>query len=232
MLNLSKSCSIFRKRIKSNMRNLIIITILLIPFLNVNAQGIGEIAPPKPPMKFPPNAWGFDIMVGESGFGFGGFYRHKLSPKLTLFTDLSISEAKDEREFEFIDVFGNSFTVGKKNRIFQIPLTVGLQYRLFAEQLADNLRPYINAGVGPSLVITTPYSKEFFNSFSDAQFKPAAGGYVGFGANFGLDKSNLLGINFRYYIIQFFDKGVESLEGRFKKTIGGFFVALNIGFMY
>ena len=60
----------------------------------------------------------------------------------------------------------------------------------------------------------------------------AAGGYVGFGANFGIDTSNLIGLNFRYYYIKFFDEGVESLEGRVKDSIGGFFVTINFGFMY
>ena len=214
------------------MKTIFITLILLIPVLNLKAQGIGEIAPPKEPMVFPPNAWGFDLMIGESGFGFGVFYRHQLIENLTLFSDISFSESKDEREFEYIDYFGNSFVVGKKNRIFQVPLNFGAQCRLFANDLADNLRPYINAGIGPVMVITTPYSKEFFNAFSVADFKFAAGGYAGFGANFGIDQSNLIGLSFRYYFIKFFDDGVESLEGRFKDTIGGFFVTINFGFMY
>jgi len=214
------------------MKKIIITAILLIPLLNINPQGIGEIAPPKPPMEFPPKAWGLDLMIGESGFGLGGFYRFELNNRLTLFTDLSFSEAKDDREFEYIDYFGNTFTVGKENRIFQIPINFGAQYRLFVNELTDNLRPYINAGVGPAIVLTTPYNKEFFKAFSDAQFKIAAGGYVGFGANFGIDTSNLIGLNFRYYYIKFFDGGVESLKGRPKDSIGGFFVTINIGFMH
>ena len=213
------------------MIKIIITLILLIPILNINSQSIGELAPPKKPIKFPPNVWGFDIMIGESGFGFGGFYRYRINDKITLFSDISFSESKDDREFEYVDVFGNSFTVGKKNRIFQIPLNFGAQYRLFKDELADNLRPYINAGVGPAIIITTPYNKEFFTAFGDAQLKFAAGGYVGFGANFGIDTSNLVGINFRYYILKLFDEGVESLEGRSKTTIGGFFIVLNVGFM-
>jgi len=214
------------------MKKIIVTAILLIPLLNINPQGIGEIAPPKPPMEFPPKVWGLDLMIGESGFGLGGFYRFEINNRLTLFTDLSFSEAKDDREFEYIDYFGNTFTVGKENRIFQIPINFGAQYRLFVNELTDNLRPYINAGVGPAIVITTPYNKEFFKAFSDAQFKLAAGGYVGFGANFGVDTSNLIGLNFRYYYIQFFDGGVESLKGRPKDSIGGFFVTINIGFMH
>jgi hypothetical protein len=214
------------------MKTLFVSIILLIPFINLNSQSIGELAPPKEPIIFPPNALGVDLMISDGGFGFGGFYRHQLTDHFTLFTDISFSESKDEREFEYIDVFGNKFTIGKENRVFVVPLNFGVQYRLFAKELADNLRPYINAGVGPSIIITTPYSEEFFNAFSFAQTKIAAGGYIGFGANFGLNKSSLIGLNFRYYIIKMFDEGVESLAGRPKEVIGGFFVTFNIGFMY
>ncbi len=214
------------------MKKILITAILLIPFLNINPQGIGENAPQKPPMVFPSKAWGLDLMVGESGFGLGGFYRFKMNNQLSFFTDISFSEAKDDREFEYIDFYGNTYTVGKENRIFQVPVNIGAQYRIFANELTDNLRPYINAGVGPAIVITTPYNKEFFKAFSDAQFRIAVGGYIGFGANFGLDTSNLIGLNFRYYYIQFFDHGVSSLTDRPKSSIGGFFVTINFGFMH
>jgi len=55
---------------------------------------------------------------------------------------------------------------------------------------------------------------------------------VGVGANFGLDQSRLLGINIRYYVIRFFNEGVEGLEGSYLKNLGGFYVTLNIGSMY
>lgn len=89
-----------------------------------------------------------------------------------------------------------------------------------------------NAGVGPSLVITTPFEREFFNAFGYAKSKVTVGGYIGFGANFGLDKSSLVGINLRYYIVHFFDEGVESLQGKFRKDIGGVYLTINLGLMY
>jgi hypothetical protein len=221
------------------MRTLIFSILLIISALplfsdynSARAQGIGEIAPEKPPEIFPPNVWGFDLLIGESGFGFGGFYRKQLNIKFTLFADLSISEAKDEREIEFVDIFGQTFTIGKKNRVFLVPLTLGAQYRLFENELADNLRPYINAGVGPTMALTTPYSEEFFAAFGKAQTHFGVGGYVGFGANFGLDKSNLVGLNIRYYYTKFLGEGVEILNRRFKDDLQGFFISLNFGFMY
>jgi hypothetical protein len=211
---------------------ILLTAIIIIPAVNVNAQGIGELAPEKEAEVFPVNAFGIDILFSEGGFGLGTFYRRQLSPALTLFTDLSISESKDEREFDVYDYWGTPITIGKKNRVFLLPLNTGLQYRLFRKEISDNLRPYINAGVGPTITIITPYELEFFESFGKAQTKYALGGYIGLGANFGLDKRSLLGVNIRYYFIHFFDEGVESLYDRPKKNLGGFFLTINLGMMY
>ena len=215
------------------MKQLFMLAIILIPFVFANAQGIGELAPEKDPITFPPNAYGLDIMFGEGGFGMGTFYRHALSSDVTFFTDFSISEAKDENEFEYVDPWtGETQVAGKKNRVFLLPLNVGLQYRVFTSTLGDNLRPYINLAFGPSTVMTTPYEREFFNSFRMAQARYTVGGYFGIGANFGLDQKSVLGINLRYYITHFFDQGVESLAGRYQKDLGGFYITLNLGSMY
>jgi len=214
------------------MRRLIFLILFIIPTSFLFSQEIGQIAPPKPPLDFPSNALGFDLLIGESGFGFGGFYRRQLSTKFTVFGDVSISEAKDEREIEYIDIYGQSFTIGKQNRVFQIPITLGAQFRLFENELTDNLRPYINAGVGPTIALTTPYAEEFFKAFSYSQTHYAVGGYAGFGANFGLDQKSLIGINVRYYYTQFLDEGVEILKDRYKDHLSGFFITLNFGFMY
>ena len=214
------------------MRQLIFLILFIIPTTFLFAQEIGELAPSKPLVDFPNNALGFDLLIGESGFGFGGFYRRQLSTKFTVFGDISFSEAKDEREIEYIDIYGQTFTIGKQNRVFEVPITFGAQYRLFENELTDNLRPYINAGVGPTIAVTTPYAEEFFRAFSYTQVHYAVGGYAGFGANFGLDQKSLVGINVRYYYTQFLDEGVEILKGRFKDHLSGFFITINFGFMY
>jgi hypothetical protein len=219
------------------MKYLIIAAILIIPSLNIKAQGIGELVPEKAPIVFPKNAFGMDLMFSEGGFGLGTFYRRAVSEDITLFTDFSISEAKDPQEFTYFDYFGQTQTPGKINRAFLLPLNFGMQYRLFENAIFDNLRPYINAAIGPSMVVTTPYDREFFNAFGKAQARYTLGGYFGIGANFGLDKSSLVGLNVRYYVIHFFNKGIEILDpaltnGRLENDLGGVFITLNIGMMY
>lgn len=206
--------------------------LIAIPSAVLLPQGIGQLAPEKPLEVFPKNSWGIDLMFGDAGFGLGTFFRKQLSVKWSAFIDLSFSETKDDREFEYIDYYGNVYSYGKKNRVFQAPLNIGLHYRLFENVVADNLRPYLCLGAGPSVIVTTPYAEEFFNSFGKAQVQYAVGGYVGLGANFGLDKSSLVGINFRYYSSHIFGKGVESLEGRKKNDIQGFFITLSLGTMF
>lgn len=214
------------------MKTLLLSAILLIPFLIVNAQGIGQLAPPKPPEKFPNNAWGIDVMFSEGGLGLGTFYRRQITDEITAFTDVSFSEAQDPKEFTYVDYFGNTYVAGKINRAFIIPLNFGIQYRLFKNVIYDNLRPYVNIAVGPSLVLTDPYDQEYFTAFKFAHANYTLGGYIGFGANFGLDKSSLVGINLRYYVIHLFNQGVELLQGRNEKDLGGFFITINLGTMY
>lgn len=160
---------------------------------------------------------------------------------MTLFTDLSISEAKDPQEFtyNYLDIYGDyqSVTPNKVNRAFLLPLNFGVQYRLFENAIFDNLRPYIDAAVGPTMVITDPDSIEYFKAIGKAHARFTIGGYVGIGANFGLDKSSLVGLNVRYYIVHFFKQGVNILNNydgtpRFENDLGGVFITLNIGFMY
>jgi hypothetical protein len=206
--------------------------ILAISFYNLNAQGIGEIAPEKTPDIFPNNAWGIDIMFNDSGFGLGTFYRHQLADEITGFIDFSYSEAQDPREFTYVDYYGNSYSLGKLNRAIVLPLNFGIQYRLFQDALSDNLRPYINFGIGPAVVINDPYELEYFTAFKRAHANYSFGGYVGFGANFGLNKSSLVGLNVRYYYIHLFNQGVEIMQGNIENNLGGIYLTLNIGTMY
>lgn len=195
-------------------------------------QKIGELAPEKPQIVFPNNTWGVDLMFSDGGFGIGTFFRKKISPKVKGFIDISFSESKNQREFEYFDYYGRSIVVGKEHRVFLLPLNVGIHYRLFDKTLSDNLRPYLMVGVGPTFGVSTPYKDEFFSSFEKAEFHLAAGGYVGFGADFGSSKENLLGLTMRYYYTKFIGDGVEHLTGQTQNEIGAFYIALNIGLMY
>lgn len=174
------------------------------------------------------NAWGIDLMVSTNGFGLGTFYRHEYSDETSSFIDFSISEAKDDEEVDYIDIYGNSFTPGKVNRFLILPLFIGLEKRLFKDDILDNFRPYVNAAAGPAMIYVFPYNQEYFSALGKGQPKYTLGGYFGIGAFFGSERSNLLGLNLRYYYLPYFS-GLESLQNVSKKQFGGFFITLNFG---
>jgi hypothetical protein len=87
-------------------------------------------------------------------------------------------------------------------------------------------------GVGPNLVVTTPFEKEFFSSFGSAKAQVAFGGYAGIGANFGINKRNLLGLNVRYYYSHLFNGGVEGMKGVFRENLSGVYLTITLGTMY
>jgi hypothetical protein len=198
------------------------------------------------------NAWGIDILISNGGFGLGGFYRREFSDEWFGFASLSVSESKDEREVEQFDYYGQSYVPGKLNRFLVLPLIFGVQHRLFKDEITENFRPYINGGVGPTMIYVTPFTEitnngstlqfqqvEFFTALGRGQPHYTLGGFIGFGANFGTEKSNLFGVNFRYYFTYLLGKGLPSLYNlrtgdvsATKKDFGGFFITLNVGMAY
>jgi len=205
---------------------------------------------PTSPDKYP-NIWSLDILLSNDGFGLGTIFRRTLTPDLSWFVSFSISESKDEREVEYYDYYyGTMVAPGKLNRFLVLPLMTGIQYRLFREDIVDTFRPFLNAGVGPAMVYVMPYVQllqategymypdqvDYFKAIGKGQPHYTVGGFVGFGANFGTDRSNIFGVNFRYYFTTLLGEALPSLYDErtgavaaTKKNFGGFVISLNVG---
>lgn len=196
------------------------------------------------------NSYGMDIMLSNNGFALGGFFRNELMDDLSWTLTLCISDVKDDAEVEQFTYYGTSSVPFKKNRLMMIPLMAGIQYRLFREDIVDNFRPYVSAGAGPTMIFVAPYAKdniitfsdgssftqteeiEFFSSLKHGQAKYTVGGYIGAGAFFGIDRSTVSGLAFRYYYIPF-PSGIAVMEENSNrgvmKRFGGFYITLSVG---
>lgn len=220
----------------------------------LSAQITGELPPPPDTLivftsprpllendgetKAATTAMGLDLLFSGSGWGLGGFYQHILSHDLTAFFHLAISGRRNTDEFENA-WFGPVPVVSNKvNRLFMVPMTVGLQYRLFSESLQDSFRPFVSGGIGPTVILATPYIRdglyyEFFNSFGYATTYVRPGGFIGFGSFFGsIGAGSLIGVQIRYYTIPFGGNGLESVKGSPINDFGGVFLSLTVGSAY
>jgi len=175
------------------------------------------------------NSAGADIMLSMNGFGLGTFYRHEYSDDFSGFASFAISGSGDDNEIEYVDYYtGQTYTPGKVNRFLVLPLLIGVQERLFREDIMDNFRPFVGAAVGPTMIYVFPYNTEYFTALKFGRARYTVGGYIGAGAYFGSQQSSLMGLNIRYYYIPF-SGGIQSMSNTKKNQFGGFFISLSFG---
>jgi hypothetical protein len=175
------------------------------------------------------NSWGFNVLFSDNGLGGGVFIQWAVDKDLFLFSSLYISGARNTDEIDYLYPDGNNRVPGKINRLYMFPLTFGITQLLFADKLTDSFKPFLSAGLGPTFILSTPYDREFFNSFGYARLYPRFGAFLGIGAYFGFTEKSQSGINIRYYYIPYGGAGLESIQGKPIKDFGGIFLSLIIG---
>ena len=182
--------------------------------------------------------FGIDLLFSSNGFGAGVFYQRIFNDKVSGFINLGISGARNTDEIEYYDQYAQQvFIPYKVNRLFILPLTLGVQYRVFADNIAETLRPYVSAGVGTTFVVAAPYvdnvgiQYDFFQSLGYANTYTRFGGFVGVGANFGTIAKSIMGVNARYYFIPFGGNGIESIRESPIHDFGGLFLSLSVSFL-
>ena len=239
------------------MRAIIYITIVILFSLNVFSQMKGPnekeynkdtvfiFESPRPLITYNDqkksisSAYGLDITLTEAGFGFGGFFNEYISNDLLVFASLYITGARNSDEFEMWDVYNQRYQVQNKiNRLFRFPLTFGLQYFMFQDKMSESLQPYISAGIGPTFIISTPYTVDripngevvgWFASFNEADLYTKLGGFIGVGANIGNIANSILSVHIKYYYVPFGENGLESVIGLPITNFGGVFLGLSFG---
>ncbi len=189
------------------------------------------------------NGLGMNIIFSGNGFGFGGFYQHELSSSLTLVADFFFSGRQNSDEYEVADWRLQRYIVPDKlNRLFMLPLTVGVQYKLGALSFTDALKPFVQAGIGSTFVIAAPYIRdntyyEFFPSFGEATVYARFGGFIGLGTSLPSVGNSISNIVVRYYVIPFGGDGLESMNSSTTqippiRDFGGLFFTFTVGWRF
>jgi len=180
-------------------------------------------------------AIGLDILFSGSGWGIGMFYHHKIGDNITAFGNFAFSPRRNTDEFENAWLGSVPVVSNKVNRLFMLPITLGINYRLFSESLQESFRPFLSVGVTPTVIIQTPYIQdgiyyEFFNSFGYATTYVRMGGMISVGSLFGNPaEGNVMGVMVRYYSIPFGGNGIESIQDNPITNFGGIFLSLSVG---
>ena len=206
----------------------------------------GTIAAQQDTASVAPGSWlvGVEMILTNSGFGLGGYYRDSLSSNYAFLAEARVGTGKDPREIAFFDNFGRKSIPGKANYLLEAPIRVGFQRRLFASKIEDNFRPFVEALAGPTVGWEYPYfddcngnqifelefdcsgdglidpeegEKRFdaFTALPKGTFRLGVGGSVGVGAHFGSSRKGVRGFRINYSGSHFF-KGIQLLEANIR----------------
>lgn len=179
------------------------------------------------------NGYGLDVLFSNNGFGFGLFFQHYFTKNFAGFASLYMSGARNTDEFESWDYDNERWIIlNKVNRVYMFPLTLGVQRYVFTEELTESLRPYFALGFGPAFIISTPYEREFFNSFGYTTSYTRFSAFGGIGVSLGGIGKSIMDVYCRFYYIPFGGNGLESIRNLPMKDFGGIFLSLSIGGRY
>lgn len=179
----------------------------------------------------PKNNWGLNFIYGDKGFGLSSIVFYPLGKFSYLSLGLGVSGVSDTREFEQFDIYGNSYVPNKEKRVFLIPLNIGIQYYIFKDDIEGNFKPMVIGGLSPSLVLTNPYDKAYFEAFKYFNASFALGPYVGIGLDY--NESSSFGVSFdaRFYYLPVIGNEINSLRNRPIKDVGGFQLKFGVIFL-
>lgn len=179
------------------------------------------------------NTWGMELLFSESGFGAGVFYGKAFDKDWSAFASLYASGSRNSDEFEYWDYERREYRVPNKvNRLYMFPLMIGVERIFLRNVISDSFLPYAQLGVGPTLILATPYEREFFNAFGYADLYLRFGGFIGLGATFNTTKHTITKANIRYYYIPFGGNGLESIKDFPISNFGGIFLSLSLGMKF
>lgn len=199
------------------------LALLLISLLP--ALGMAQ-PPPSEPVRS--GGWGAAMVLTNYGFGVSGALRYDLGPTTALVGEAVLSAGRDEREQAFFSgPFGETVVPFKRHRFVMMPVTVGVEQRLWSRAIEPSFRPFVHAAAGPVLGFQWPYFEDENDNgirdigeplrgaldFSGGELRAGVSGLIGFGAHLEAGRRQLVSVRVGA-AVQAFSEPVELLEPR------------------
>ncbi len=178
------------------------------------------------------NTIGLEVLFSGSGLGIGCQMERVLNTDYKLNWGIFFSGKRASDEIEYYDNYGNSIIYNKINRLYVLPLNIGIQRYINIKDLGKTFRPFVNAMLNPALIWQIPYRSSWFNDLKFSEWHFRFGGGIAVGADFGEINTSLISFKLKYLYIPYGSSGLESIKDLPIKNFGGFFLSLTAGSYY
>jgi opacity protein-like surface antigen len=112
---------------------------------------------------------------------------------------------RDSKQVDTYDPYsGMPYSMNKQNNVYIFDLTVTMKKRLFKQDLSDEFRPFISAGLGPVYGMNFPETSRDANNLAKKdEYRWTMGGFVGAGVDFSVKSNHLVSIRAQYRVMPF-----------------------------
>ena len=160
------------------------------------------------------------VTASMTGASVGFKYRKPIINDVTLLVfEVQVSSARGEKEAVYIDpYYGYPIKTGREYITFFMPFHIGIQRRMFKDDIEANFRPFVLAELGPVFGVSFPTKHNFSTNLKKGRGMPTIGGYLGLGVEFGSEEdSSSYAFGAGYRILSFFEISFGQFLRCFKK---------------
>lgn len=146
-----------------------------------------------------------DMAVTDRGFGAGGTWKYGWNRVWSSPLQFSLLFFQESDKVPVCDYYGRCYRP-KSKKIFFLNTRTGIQHRLWANSIAENMQPYLFASLGPSLAINPLNDGSFLERWKNTTFNVTAHLFIGAGVDFVYSRVNQFSVSIGYEYMRFFSR--------------------------
>ncbi|PIS30769.1 MAG: hypothetical protein COT43_00925 [Candidatus Marinimicrobia bacterium CG08_land_8_20_14_0_20_45_22] len=161
---------------------------------------------------------GLTLITADRGSGVGGFYEWMFGTSnwITIQTDLLM--VKGSADYPIYDWYtGYYYERTDKRRLVLMPIFFGYKRILFADQLANNFRPFVDFSAGPVVAFDPPNIPDFVDRMKQIDVAYTGALRIGAGVDFAYGPSAIVSFYFGYETIRF-SKPLDQAETYYNES--------------
>ncbi|MFC1728752.1 hypothetical protein ACFL6I_00310 [candidate division KSB1 bacterium] len=147
-----------------------------------------------------------DLFVNITTSGAGAGFKLQIptnDPDTHLNFGIQFDGVKGEKDVSFFDPYTYQFIRKRDYWTTMVPMMFGVKRRLWREEIESDFRPYVTAEIGPVFGIAFPTGDGFSKGVSRGKGQISAGGFIGFGIDFGSTESSTYGVTLGVHLFPF-----------------------------
>lgn len=160
-----------------------------------------------------------DMGISDRGFVVGGTWRHAWNRDWSSPAQFSLLFFRESDKIPYYDYYTYTYYEPPSKKIVFLNLRTGIQHRLWAESLAENMQPYLTITGGPAIALDPANEGGFFKRWGKTTFSYTASLFIGGGVDFIHSREGQFSFTLGYELL-YFPQNVDGAQNYSGVVVG------------